>query len=52
VLDFVPAEWLAAEPRFASAEEHRAAYAAYLLSRLQAPRDFAEEAVNARAVSV
>ena len=52
VLDSVPAEWLAAEPRFASAGEHRAAYAEYLLSRLQSPRDFAREAADARALSV
>ena len=52
VADSVPDLWLAAEPRFASPEEHRAAYAAYLLSRLQTPRDFVKEAVNARAVSV
>jgi hypothetical protein len=52
LLSLVPDEWLAAEPRFASADEHRAAYAEYLLSRLQAPRDFVKEAVNARAMSV
>jgi hypothetical protein len=48
----VPDEWLGAEPRFADADAHRAAYVEYLLSRLQAPRDFVREAVNARAVSV
>jgi hypothetical protein len=52
VLGLVPAEWLASEPRFASAEEHRAAYAEYLLSRLRAPREFAREAADARTVSV
>jgi hypothetical protein len=52
VLNFVPDEWLAAEPRFASAKEHRAAYAEYLLSRLHAPRDFVREAADARAVSI
>jgi hypothetical protein len=48
----VPDEWLGAEPRFSDADAHRAAYVEYLLSRLQAPRDFVREAVNARAVSV
>jgi hypothetical protein len=48
----VPSEWLTAEPRFADAEEARAAYAGYLLARIEAPRDFVREAVNARAVSV
>jgi hypothetical protein len=48
----VPEEWLGAEPRFAESDAHRAAYVEYFLSRLQAPRDFVREAVNARAVSV
>ncbi|MET0625823.1 MAG: HipA family kinase [Pyrinomonadaceae bacterium] len=52
VLGFVPDEWLASEPRFASADEHREAYAEYLLSRMQSPRDFAREAADARALSV
>jgi hypothetical protein len=52
LLSSVPDLWLAAESRFASPDEHRDAYARYLLSRLEAPRDFVREAVNARAVSV
>ena len=52
VLSLVPEVWLGAEPRFASAAEHREAYAEYLLSRLQPPRDFVKEAVDARALSV
>jgi hypothetical protein len=52
VLGFVPDEWLASEPRFASPREHREAYAEYLLARLRAPRDFAREAADARALSV
>ena len=48
----VPAEWLAAEPRFAGPGEHREAYAEYLLARLSPPRDFVKEAADARAVSV
>ncbi len=52
LLSSVPADWLAAEARFADAESHRAAYAEYLLSRLEAPRDFVKEAADARAVSV
>jgi hypothetical protein len=48
----VPDVWLGAEPRFADTGAHRAAYVEYFLSRLQAPRDFVREAVNARAVSV
>ena len=45
----IPDSWLADEPRFATPAEHRAAYAAYLLARLEAPRPFVEEAAHARA---
>jgi hypothetical protein len=51
VVECVPEAWLGAsmEPRFATAEEHRAAYAAYLLKRLEASAGFIEEAERARA---
>lgn len=52
ILELIPDEWLSAETRFASADEHRTAYAEYLWSRLTLPREFVKEAVNARAVSV
>ncbi len=45
----IPAPWLDAEPSFASHDEQRAAYSAYLQQRLQAPRLFVEEAIHARA---
>ncbi len=45
----IPATWLGDEAQFNDAEEHRTAYAAYLLSRLEAPRAFVEEAIHARA---
>ena len=45
----IPDSWLGDEPRFATPDEHRAAYAAYLLARLEAPRRFVEEAAHARA---
>jgi hypothetical protein len=45
----IPAPWLGDEPLFAAHEEHRTAYAAYLLNRLAAPRAFVEEAIHARA---
>jgi hypothetical protein len=38
VVDLIPAEWLADEPGFASAEEVRSAYVAYLGARLRKPR--------------
>jgi hypothetical protein len=52
LLALVPDGWLASEARFADSEAHRAAYAEYLLTRLQTPRDFVREAADARAVSV
>ncbi len=52
LLSFVPDEWLAGEARFADAASQRAAYAEYLLTRLAEPRDFVEEAADARALSV
>jgi hypothetical protein len=45
----IPDAWLGDEPRFGSIEEHRAAYLAYLVARLAAPRAFVEEAERARA---
>jgi hypothetical protein len=38
VIDLIPAEWLADEPGFASADEVRSAYVAYLSTRLREPR--------------
>ncbi len=52
VLNCIPDEWLASEPRFLDIGEHRAAYAQYLLERLALPRDFVQEAIDARALSV
>lgn len=49
ILDSVPDDWLTGEPGFADAAEHRQAYLAHLIRRLQAPRAFVEEAQNARA---
>ena len=48
IAGLIPSSWLV-DPGFADAEAHRAAYAAYLLRRLEAPRAFVEEAVDARA---
>jgi hypothetical protein len=52
VVGLVPDSWLDGEPRFASPDENRAAYIEYLLRRLEPPRDFMEEARNARALSL
>jgi hypothetical protein len=49
ITDLLPEAWLAGESFFASAGEQRAAYAAYLIERLESPRAFAEDAVRAHA---
>lgn len=48
ILAMIPETWLAGEPRFRNAEEHRAAYRDVLLRRLEAPRTWVEDAVRAR----
>jgi hypothetical protein len=49
VVSLIPDEWLGDEPEVGGPEAHRDAYVTYLLSRLQPPRAFVEEAINARA---
>jgi hypothetical protein len=49
VVDAIPEDWLAGEPRFLAASAHRHAYASYLTRRLAASPSFAEEAERARA---
>jgi len=48
IVNLIPGEWLNQETSFADHTEHREAYAAYLLSRLEASSIFVEEAINAR----
>ena len=48
----VPEEWLAGERRFATAADHRAAYARELERRLAAAPRFVEEAERARSALV
>lgn len=49
IIGQIPQEWLGGESSFASPDEHRAAYLAYLLRRLRAAPIFVEEALRARA---
>jgi hypothetical protein len=49
IVEAIPDAWLDDDPLFASQEEHRAAYLAYLLKRLASSHIFVEEAVHARA---
>ena len=52
IVRWIPDEWLVDGERFASATAHRQAYRDWLLRRLQAPREWVEEALRARALSV
>ncbi len=45
----VPDEWLAGDPHFADVAAHRAAFVHYLTERLQPPRPFEREAIDAAA---
>ena len=49
IIAAIPDLWLENDPLFTTHEEHRAAYLAYLLDRLEASYLFVEEAQNARA---
>lgn len=48
IIQAIPESWLGDEPRFSSIEEHRGAYRDYLLSRLEAPRLWVEDAIRAQ----
>ncbi len=52
VVALIPDDWLEDDPLFADKAAHRAAYVAYLVRRLQAPRAFFEEALRARSLHV
>jgi hypothetical protein len=47
VVAAIPDVWLGDNPAFANPAAHRAAYTNYLLARLEPPRAFVEEAINA-----
>jgi len=49
IVQQIPDAWLADGAPFATAAEHRAAYAEYLTRRLDAPRAFVAEAIRAHA---
>ena len=52
VVDLIPDAWLGRERAFASQAEHREAYVAYLLRRLESSPVFVEEAVRAHSERV
>ena len=49
IVNLVPDGWLRDVQEFDSPDAVRGAYVSYLLRRLQAPRPFVQEALNARA---
>src|SRR3954469_18934343 len=51
ILELIPDEWLNIDPMFAEGNEHRTAYYDYLRARLNEPRAFVKEAMDARSVS-
>lgn len=52
VIRMIPDEWLGNEQRFKDSEQQRSAYVEYLLSRLEQPRVFVEEAIDARSLYI
>lgn len=57
IVELIPDSWLAPESKlsdspFGNLNDHREAYVEYLLSRLEPPRAFVEEAIRARSLSI
>ncbi len=52
IVSGIPDAWLQGEPAFTSVAEHRQAYLRHFASRLQAPRAFVQEAIDARTAHV
>jgi hypothetical protein len=52
VVKLIPDAWLAGDSAFASIDRYREAYIEYLLSRIEPPRVFLEEAIRARSLYV
>ncbi len=50
VVKLIPDAWLVGESSFGGSGQHRDAYTKYLLSRLELPRVFLKEAIDARSV--
>ena len=52
VVQLIPDAWLIGESSFSGNNQHREAYLEYLLSRLESPHVFLEEAIRARSLHV
>jgi hypothetical protein len=52
IVTLIPDAWLVGDAAFGESHQHRDAYKEYLLSRLEPPHAFLEEAVRARSLYV
>jgi hypothetical protein len=52
IVKLIPEIWLVGDAPFGGSNQHRDAYLEYLLSRLELPRVFLEEAIRARSLDV
>jgi hypothetical protein len=52
IVQLIPDAWLVGESSFSGNNQHREAYLEYLLSRLESPHVFLEEAIRARSLYV
>ncbi|MGG6267974.1 MULTISPECIES: HipA family kinase [unclassified Leptolyngbya] len=52
IVNLIPESWLVTNTPFENSDRHRTAYIEYLLSRLEQPHVFLEEAIRARTVNV
>ena len=52
IIAVIPVEWLADGDAFQNERQHRNAYIEYLVSRLQSPRAFVEEAIRQHSLTV
>jgi hypothetical protein len=52
IVQLIPETWLVGDSSFGESNRHRDAYMEYLLSRLEAPHVFLEEAIRARSLYV
>ena len=52
IVKLIPDAWLVGDSAFGGSNQHRDAYMEYLLSRLEPPHGFLEEAIRARSLYV
>jgi len=52
IVNLIPEAWLVENAPFVQSDQHRSAYIEYLLTRLELPRSFLEEAIRARTLDL